>query len=211
MRNTIWVLASVALAMLVASGVAWAANIQCPTGGTTRLGFHKCWGTAEADTMIGTPKLDYIYGKKGADKIYGRARTDGLFGGRGPDKLYGGGDAKLDALWGNEGPDQLYGGRGSDRLHPNGVHWDYSRLADTSDDQVHGGKGDDIFTGYRASSGVDRLYGEDGNDDFFVEQRRWGDPVTKEIVDCGAGTADEVWFDEGVDDVMDNCEINHAG
>jgi hypothetical protein len=38
---------------------------------------------------------------------------------------------------------------------------------------------------------------------------RWGDPVTKEIVDCGAGTADEVWFDEGVDDVMDNCEIKH--
>jgi Ca2+-binding RTX toxin-like protein len=205
MRKTILVLASVALAMVVLGGVAWAANIKCPNGGTNQYHRLNCWGTPQADTMHGTPQADSIIGKEGADTIYGRGnprKPDALFGGAGMDKVYG--QRGRDEISGQLGSDRLYGGPGSDTIGSNGR----SSPNDTSDDYLHGGAGGDTLTS-QGKSGVDHLYGEDGNDFILVSQRQFPPPpvvpVSKEIVDCGPGT-DTVLFDEGVDVVDDTCE-----
>jgi hypothetical protein len=81
-----------------------------------------------------------------------------------------------------------------------------------STDYVHGGSDDDSLEGGFEQGGVDRLYGEKGDDGLDVAQRRvflfnHDAPieVTKEIVDCGPGN-DSVHFDKGVDVVKANCE-----
>ena len=199
MRKTILVLTSVAVAMLVAGGVAWAANIQCRADTT-------CLGTKRADRMLGTSKKDDMFGKEGNDAIYGRGAHDFLWGQLGSDKLYGG--AGPDLVLGQVGSDSLYGGPGSDTMY--GSHWN---SGDTSDDYVHGGADGDTLYGGPALSGVDHLYGDDGIDYIHVSQRQTQrlngkpiPPVSKEIVDCGPGADDTVLFDEGIDVVMDNCE-----
>jgi Ca2+-binding RTX toxin-like protein len=228
MRKTILVVASVALAMLVAGGVAWAATIQCPNGNIFGH-WRQCWGTPKADTMHGTRLKDEMHGNRGADTMYGRAENDILYGDQGADAMYGHGGGN--SLWAGSGPDKLYGGpardfqlgnRGSDKLFGGagddelwGAH--YINGPDYSDDYIHGGRGMDEI---RASlenpnlpkdvihRGVDRIYGERGDDTINVAGNAEVGDSAKEIVDCGPGT-DEVWFDEGVDVVKDNCEIKH--
>jgi Ca2+-binding RTX toxin-like protein len=191
MRKTMLMLASVALAMVVLGGVAWAANIQCPNR-QVATGALYCEGTNDPDTMHGTAKTDWMLGKAGRDTIYG----------------YRGTDSNVE---GGEGPDKLYGGRGKDYLVascslmpacPEGASTDY----------LHGGSDDDSLKGGFEQGGVDRLYGEKGDDRLEVAQRgdflydpNPGIEVTKEIVDCGPGI-DSVRFDKGVDVVKANCE-----
>jgi hypothetical protein len=198
MKKTILTLASVTLAVLLAGGIAQAATIQCPNGPVTEFARY-CYGTNEADTMHGTNqgKRDRMWGEGGGDTMHGYGTVDRLVGGRGSDKLYGG--SETDSLRGGE----CAGGAGC-------------AFSDSSDDYVHGGEGgDEIFGGY-ARGGVDRLYGERGNDDISASQRLGirqggeGFVVTKEIIDCGPGSRDEVWFDRGVDVVKNNCERKYG-
>jgi lysophospholipase L1-like esterase len=60
------------LALLVASGAAWAGTIN---------------GTPRADTLRGTPRADKLYGKAGNDRLFGYAGNDLLVGGPGTDVL----------------------------------------------------------------------------------------------------------------------------
>jgi Ca2+-binding RTX toxin-like protein len=206
MRKTILVLTSVALAMLVAGGVAWAATVQCP------LDRFICQGTNKADTMFGNNKSNVIYGRNGGDTMYGRGNADGLRGGPRSDKLYG--DRGVDRLFGNGGSDKLYGGIGNDEMWSAG----YGNGRDLSDDYIRGGAGNDVLfaTHDRYSNnyavltnylqrGVDRVYGDDGWDDIWVVGNAAVGDSAKEIVDCGPGI-DKVIFDEGVDIVNDTCE-----
>jgi Ca2+-binding RTX toxin-like protein len=188
MRKTVLVLAPVAVAMLVVGGVAWAATLKCPNYYPDHV---VCHGTNKADTMHGTQRFNAMHGRGGADTMYlydNSRRGESARGGAGSDKLYGG-----------KGRDTLWGGG-------------YSRdgvVNDQADDYLYGGRGDDYLFGGIALGGVDRIYGERGNDG--AQTNRWSGVsavLTKEIVDCGAGT-DEVWFDEGVDVVKANCEIKH--
>ena len=193
MRKTILLLASVALAMLVAGGVAWAATIQCPNAGTNQFGHPLCYGTKTADTMRGTNLHDEMYGRAGADTIYGRSSADSMRGGPGSDKMYGGGGK--DRLFGQEGVDRVYGQEGSDSIFLQGFD-------DRSNDYLYGGRDNDGIVA-NGKYGVDRIYGDRGADSIVV----YGNAATgaREIVDCGPGT-DSVSFDEGVD-VVKNCEI----
>jgi hypothetical protein len=84
--------------------------------------------------------------------------------------------------------------------------WFNHQVGYPADDYVHGGMGDDEMWGHQATGGVDRFYGEDGNDWIVVSQGER--PAVKAIVDCGPGF-DEVRFDEGVDVVRDNCETKN--
>ncbi len=87
MRKTVLYLVSMALAVLLACGVALAANIiQCPT---EPHGWH-CYGTPEDDVLTGSAERDHIDGYGGNDIIYGKARIDHLEGGEGNDRLHGG-------------------------------------------------------------------------------------------------------------------------
>ena len=194
MRRTILLVATMALTLLVASGVALAATIHCPNDpsqGSPATGLY-CFGTSMADTMFGSDLTDVMDGKGGADTMHGYGSADVLQGGKGSDHIYGDAGADYD-LWGGA-------------FHNNSVN----PYPDTSDDYVHGGSGADHITGGYAQGGVDRLYGEGGNDLIAASQRNGSfSPVTKEIIDCGAGASDEVYFDKGLD-VVTNCEIKHG-
>lgn len=64
-----------ALLLVLASGVAWAATIQCSPDE------RRCVGTGGPDTIYGTDEdndeFEDIRGREGADKIYGRGETTG--------------------------------------------------------------------------------------------------------------------------------------
>jgi Ca2+-binding RTX toxin-like protein len=206
MGKTMLVLASVAVAMLVAGGVAWAATIRCPDAHHS-----SCKGTKKADTMLGNSARNTMYGKKGGDTMYGRGNFDALRGGPGSDRLYGGPQAD-GTIAGNEGSDKLYGGDGNDKLLPAF----YVTGPDDSDDYIHGGKGADTIRSSRDNgpshdftySGVDRIFGDSGDDHILVRGNAGPGDSAKDIVACGPGT-DTVGFDEGVDVVDDTCEIKN--
>lgn len=101
MRRGVLLLASVVLAMLLASGVAYAAVIRGTNGDDNRLN--------------GTPRSDSIYGLAGDDGLRGYASGDTLDGGPGGDHLRGMGGPDL--LLGRGGRDVIFGQRGSDRVN----------------------------------------------------------------------------------------------
>jgi Ca2+-binding RTX toxin-like protein len=203
MRKTFLVVASVALAMVVLGGVAWAANIKCPNAGIDRV-WLLCDGTEKADTMQGTKSPDIMKAKSGADTMYGwgNGSVDVLYGGPGPDKMYGG-----------QGGDYLLAGAGVDRVYGQGDHDRFlsgnttldGRQIDHTDDYYYGGAERDEFL-VGGTNGVDRVFGGTGDDEIWVA----GNAASgaKEIVDCGLGTEDFVSFDEGVD-VVTNCELGN--
>jgi Ca2+-binding RTX toxin-like protein len=177
-RRLLWMLL-MALALVLASGAALSATIQfCPNRSD-----GSCYGTKKADTMNGRPAGD--------DEMYGRSGDDVMRGYNGIDYLEG--DGGKDALYGGKGEDELWGGGGTPPK-PN----------DNRDDKVHGGDGNDyIYSGF-AKAGVDRVFGGTGNDTIEA-QRDYRYPKTKDIVNCGNGADDTVYFDRGLDEVK-NCE-----
>jgi Ca2+-binding RTX toxin-like protein len=195
-NRAIGLLTTMAVVLVVGSGVALAATtIHCPndTSQGTPSSFVYCLGTSLADSMVGSDLLDYMDGVGGNDTMHGYGGGDHLEGGKGSDHLYG--DTGSDSfLWGGAS----VGAYNAPHTYP-----------DNSDDYVHGGGGNDFLFGGFAQGGVDRLYAEGGNDRIEASQRNnTFSPVTKEIIDCGAGASDEVYFDKGLD-VVKNCEIAH--
>jgi Ca2+-binding RTX toxin-like protein len=186
-RLAIVLLTTMAVVLALGSGVALAATtINCPndTSQGSPSTYLYCNGTEGADTMSGSELADYMIGMGGADIMHGNGGSDYVVGDSGSDHIYG--DAGNDKF--------LFGGD-----------------VGASDDYVHGGSGEDHLFGGFASGGVDRVYGEGGNDYIDTGQRHnFFSPVTKEIIDCGPGASDEVYFDKGVDVVATNCEIKHA-
>jgi hypothetical protein len=73
----LWVGTAMA-ALVVASGVAWAASISCPN----RAG-SLCVGTNKKDTMNGRNRTDDMRAKGGADILKARGGKDTLAGGWG--------------------------------------------------------------------------------------------------------------------------------
>ncbi len=141
MRRTVVLVASMALAVLVAGGVALAATIDC-TGGD-------CVGTRSGDAMFGSPKVDEEFGLGGGDLMYGYERADRMSGGAGGDRMYGG--IGRDTVNGDRGNDAVYGGRGDDAV--NG--------GDDSDTLV-GNQGNDTISG---DTGGDLIQAVDGQKD----------------------------------------------
>src|SRR5215218_2501067 len=163
----------------------FAATVQCEEG------LMVCLGTPDPDTITGTSGYDHIRGLAGADLARGMGYGDIIEGGKGKDTVKGlGGPDEF--LWGGEAGPEMAG-----------------PFTDASDDYVYGGAGGDGIYGGYAQGGVDRVFGEDGNDYIQTYQRGLandlGVVVTKEIINCGAGY-DTVAFDEGKDEVAQNCE-----
>ena len=115
-ERAVLLITTMAVAMLVASGVAMAADITCPNIG------NLCIGTNKADTMTGTNQDDVMKGRGGGDTMQARGSGDRLFGGGGNDEVSAGsGDDSLigdslvgDSLGGGAGDDSLSGGYGDD-------------------------------------------------------------------------------------------------
>ena len=111
MRRTVVLLATMALTLLVTSGLALAVNKV----GTQGRDFLK--GTNKADNLIGNGETDLIFGLAGNDTLLGGSGKDLVFGGTfeplGGEKTLVGGDGN-DAVRGGLGSDNLVGGNGND-------------------------------------------------------------------------------------------------
>jgi Ca2+-binding RTX toxin-like protein len=114
MRRTMLLLATMALSLLVASGVALAVTkIGGPGPDTLR-------GTNGADNLLGRGGNDVLFGLGGSDNLLGEGGKDWIFGGN--ERRPGGGDKSLvggpgnDGVLGGKGSDNLLGGSGNDVL-----------------------------------------------------------------------------------------------
>jgi Ca2+-binding RTX toxin-like protein len=159
MRRTILLVATMALTLLVASGVALAVNKV---------------GTNGPDTLIGTNGDDNLSGKGGNDTLFSSAGDDNLVGGPGKDRLVGGekvGTAYRTQggnknLHGGGGNDSIIGGREADNIvgaEGNDLLSTGDLITDTADDKVAGGDGTDVINAL-------------------------SDPRAKAVISCGDGT-----------------------
>jgi Ca2+-binding RTX toxin-like protein len=136
MKRILLVLAAMALALLLASGVAWA---------VTKI------GTDGPDTLRGTHGDDNLIGKRGNDRLFSLNGRDTLLGGPGKDYVIsgneqrsGGGDKNLlggpgnDIVLGGWGSDKVVGGEGNDLLAD-------GRPRDVALDIVSGEAGTDVI------------------------------------------------------------------
>jgi Ca2+-binding RTX toxin-like protein len=101
-KGTVLLLMMVAVTLMLASGVAWAATK---------------YGTRDNDRIAGTNEYDRIFGLGGNDKLYGYGNADELYGGPGDDTIFGGRSTESlsysgDLLCGGRGNDKLIGGSG---------------------------------------------------------------------------------------------------
>jgi Ca2+-binding RTX toxin-like protein len=179
MRRTILLMATMALTVLVASGVALA---------VTKI------GTDGPDHLVGTNGDDNLLGKGGNDELFSLAGDDTLLGGTGKDRVWGGrivgsccqdndfsgGDKNV---LGGPGNDDVNGGRGSDN--------------------ILGGRGNDIiFEGAEPDvAKIDNISAGAGNDGVWV--LNWS-PVGKDVLSCGSGF-DRVLADR-TDVIAPDCE-----
>jgi Ca2+-binding RTX toxin-like protein len=187
------VLAAMALALLLASGVA--------------LAVIKIGGPRE-DRLVGTNNPDLLDGRGGGDTIRGKGGDDcptesrfffliggtgddTIHGGAGADCLYCGGDPRgPDRAYFERGQDALYGGDGNDFINGGQGH-----------DAISGGEGNDLLIdgATKGESSTDALSGGDGHDQLDVDNV----PAAKDVVDCGVGV-DRVDADRK--DVLIDCE-----
>jgi Ca2+-binding RTX toxin-like protein len=99
MRKTVLLLASIALAVLLASGVALAANIKGDEND------NELTGTSSRDTINPFAGTDTVYALGGADDVRHSYGNDYILGGSGNDTLRGGFDN--DIIWGGPGKDLI--------------------------------------------------------------------------------------------------------
>jgi Ca2+-binding RTX toxin-like protein len=99
MRKTISVLASVALAVLLASGIALAATVK---------------GDENDNVLTGTPNRDVINPFAGNDTVYAKGGNDDVRHSYGNDKIFGG--SGNDTLRGGFDNDEIWGGPGRDLI-----------------------------------------------------------------------------------------------
>lgn len=140
-------------------------------------------GVALADVVDCSEDISRAcFGTDGRDTITGTNARDEI------DALGG-----VDEVDGKGGNDEVYGG-------PGGEVFIFGRGG--SDTLVGGGGQDNIFTTEFPSSspGVDTVRAGAGNDGI--------DAVDgfKDLINCGTGDSDLVYFDQGLDEVASNCE-----
>jgi hypothetical protein len=112
MRRTVLVLAAMALALTVASGVALAVS-KTGTNGDDVLE-----GTFGKDALAGGGGDDRLYGRQGKDRVYGDSGRDRVFGNIGNDQLFGGGgDDDFINLLDERGGDVAVCGEGFDEVY----------------------------------------------------------------------------------------------
>jgi hypothetical protein len=218
MRQTVLLVAWVAVAMLLASGVAWALTKNC------RAGADYCIGTEGRDTLIGSKARDKISGLEGNDRLRGNGGNELLSGGPGHDTIRGGpGQDHIDS--GTKAADAIYGGSGDDEIDDYSYHSENDRNV-SDKNLLNGGPGDDWLYGHnklRGGPGDDHVIGSyayghpyrmiDGGlgKDSISSNGSANDTIRarddlRDTVVCGGGF-DTVYFDRGMDSVNRfNCE-----
>jgi Ca2+-binding RTX toxin-like protein len=178
MRRAILIVATMALTLLVASGVALAVNKI---------------GTNGPDTLRGTNGADNLLGKGGNDKLYALRGRDNLLGGPGKDLVLGGparrplgGDKNLA---GGAGNDVVFGGRGSDNIlgeTGNDFVQDVDALSDFSTDRLSTGDGNDVVGIYNDPAFRDVVTCGSGFDRVFADKKDTIAPDCERVADEGS-------------------------
>ena len=184
MRRTMLLLTTVALTLLVASGVALA---------VTRI------GTDGPDTLRGTNGADNLLGKGGGDRIFSLAGQDNLLGGTGRDYMLGGtprlasgGDKSMvggpgnDAVGGGLGSDNVLGQEGNDFL----VGGPGLEPREATNDKLFGGDGNDVFDVLNKPAGRDVILCGDGLDRVFADRKDMVAPDCEKVF-IGLGSLEE--------------------
>ena len=182
MRRIIAMLSAMTVMVVLAAGVAFAADIDCL--------IDACVGTKGDDQIRGTENPETISALAGDDFVFSRGGDDTIYGDRGKDNLLGGGDN-----------DTIYGGDGNEG------YGTIPLVGGEDSDTVYGGKGSDVIDAAAfdtplesPDSPVDYSYGESGNDIIRA------DDGNVDIIDCGEGRKDTVYYDVEIDTVT-NCEV----
>lgn len=158
-----------------------------------RTALNVITGTEDFDRLDGGKGDDLIRGLGDVDHISGGGGDDVLEGGRGDDDINGAGmecDGDMCGVTRERGADVLRGGPGRDELY-----------GDPGPDVLYGGPGNDYLYDSGDATGVNKLYGGDGDDSFHTVYK--GPPV-RDIVVCGPGR-DRVEADYK-DKVSADCE-----
>jgi cyclophilin family peptidyl-prolyl cis-trans isomerase len=132
---------------------------------TGNEGANTLLGAEGRDTIHAGGGIDIVYGQDGNDQLYGEAGNDFLAGGDGNDVIDGG--AGGDSVYGEGGNDVLVGG--------NSFEFDI----------LVGGDGNDVLRGDSGMGDYDYLYGNAGDDSFYVDT---GDDLTFEQPGEGTDT-----------------------
>ena len=162
MRRTMLLMATMALTLLVASGVVLA---------VTKI------GTNGPDTLKGTNGADNLLGKGGNDELFALRGNDDLLGGPGKDLVFGGnkerplgGDKNLVGGGGNDlvgsgfGSDRVLGGAGNDFMGD-------ADLPESSKDIFSGGAGNDVIILINRPAFADIVTCGDGLDRVLVDRK----------------------------------------
>jgi hypothetical protein len=111
-RAVLWLTVTGAM-LILASGIALAAVVQCVAGAP-------CEGTDQDDQITGTNDTDVVYAYGGNDFVKGYDGHDVLYG---DGEIGNDGNDRLEGGWGNDlldgsgGYDRLYGDRGRDTIY----------------------------------------------------------------------------------------------
>jgi len=143
-RRAVLLITAMAAVLVVACGVALAANISCKAGTT-------CFGTNKADTMTGTNQADDMRGRGGGDTIHGRDGDDKALGGDGNDDIYAG-----------LGNDSFVAGEAGDDSYVFEERWG----ADTVTNGEDSGEDKLVFSSITGPLDIDLIPG-DGRDEVF--------------------------------------------
>jgi hypothetical protein len=152
-------------ALILAAGVAWAANVNCQVG-------EPCVGTDDPDRLNGTNKPDDMRARQDDDLLRGLSGADSMFGDHPPVQ-----DSSTDGddeLFGNNGEDTMGGLGGSDLLKGAGQA-DHIEARESSEnpgeDTVGGGGGKDVifahdneFDTINCGANVDEVIFDEGLD-----------------------------------------------
>ena len=219
MRTPVLLLTSMALAVLLACGVAFAVDKNCPrTGGY-------CVGTEEPDNLSGSERRDIMEGLWGDDTLLGNEGNDDVTGYNGDDTLSGGagnddfatefsdnlhegsdtikGGGGYDYVYDLIGENKIYGQRGDDTIYGYGL--------------LNGGQGNDHITAYNGDyfSGegqTETIIGGPGKDQIkspdynLTSDTIYADDGERDTISCGGGD-DTVYYDRRIDSVNTaDCE-----
>jgi len=152
-RRAVLLITAMAAVLVVACGVALAANISCKAGTT-------CFGTNKADTMTGTNQADDMRGRGGGDTIHGRDGDDKALGGDGNDEVSAG-LGNDPSVAGEAGDDSLSSGDGDDS-YVFEERWG----ADTITNGEDSGEDKLVFSSITGPLDIDLIPG-DGRDEVF--------------------------------------------
>ena len=181
MRRVALVLTAMALALVLASGVALAVNKV---------------GTNGPDTLRGTNKADNLLGRSANDILLALAGNDNLLGGPGKDIVYGGDENRQSGgnknMVGGSGNDSVIGGRGSDIVLGEEGN---DLVADGPDrefatDNVSGGDGNDVVAAVNRPAFVDLVSCGGGFDRVIVDRKDVLAPDCEKVF-FGLGSEDE--------------------